>query len=68
MDNTLVTITDAAGNLVHKGTSEGGILTWDGCDLSGERVKTGVYFVFASNGTSTSSSNASCVTKIMVIN
>jgi hypothetical protein len=68
MDNTLVKITDAAGNLVYQGRSEGGIITWDGCNFNGERVKTGVYFVFASNGTSSDSSSVSCVTKIMVIN
>jgi hypothetical protein len=68
MDNTLVKITDAAGNLVYQGRSEGGIITWDGCNFNGERVKTGVYFVFASNGTSSDSSSESCVTKIMVIN
>ncbi len=65
MDNSLVKIADAAGNVFHQGRSDGGMFTWDGCNSAGERVKTGVYYVFASqnqNGTS------ACVTKIMVIN
>lgn len=68
MDNTLVKIADAAGNVFFQGRSEGGMITWDGCNAAGERVKTGVYYVFASHGTSSESSSDSCVTKIMVIN
>lgn len=67
MDNTLVKIADAAGNVFFQGRSEGGMLTWDGCDANGDRVRTGVYFVFASHGASGESSD-NCVTKIMVIN
>lgn len=68
MDNTLVKIADAAGNVFFQGRSEGGMITWDGCNAAGERVKTGVYYVFASHGTSSDSSSDSCVTKIMVVN
>lgn len=67
MANTLVKIADAAGNVFFQGRSEGGMLTWDGCDANGDRVRTGVYFVFASHGASGESSD-NCVTKIMVIN
>ena len=67
MDNTLVKIADAAGNVFFQGRSEGGLITWDGCNAAGDRVKTGVYYVFASSGTSDQSGD-SCVTKIMVIN
>lgn len=68
MDNTLVKIADAAGNVFFQGRSEGGMVTWDGCNANGDRVKTGVYYVFASNGTGSDSSSDNCVTKIMVIN
>ena len=65
MDGSLVKIADAAGNVFFQGTSEGGMITWDGCDSSGNRVRSGVYFVFASrNGEGSSGA----VTKIMVIN
>lgn len=66
MENSLVKIADASGNVVHQGRSDGGMFTWDGCNSSGDRVKTGVYFVFASQNATGSSSGA--VTKIMVIN
>lgn len=65
MDNSLIKITDAAGNVFFQGTSQGGMLTWDGCDASGNRVKTGVYYVFASQNGNSGSSGA--VTKILVV-
>lgn len=68
MDNTLVKIADSAGNVFFQGRSEGGMITWDGCNANGDRVKTGVYYVFASHGTSNDSGSDNCVTKIMVIN
>ena len=68
MDNTLVKIADSAGNVFFQGRSEGGIITWDGCNANGDRVKTGVYYVFASHGSSSDSGSDNCVTKIMVIN
>ena len=66
MDNSLVKIADAYGNVFHQGKSDGGMFVWDGCNASGERVKTGVYYVLASQN-ATGQSEA-CVTKIMVIN
>jgi hypothetical protein len=65
MDNSLVKIADAAGNVFYQGTSEGGMVTWDGCNAAGERVKTGVYYVFASKADDTKTTGV--VTKIMVI-
>ena len=44
--NADVKITDASGNLVASTTSFGGQAVWDGKTLSGERVATGVYYVF----------------------
>ena len=67
MDNSLVKIADAAGNVFYQAMSEGGMITWDGCDRSGNRVKTGVYYVFASSGASGQSSSGA-VTKILVVN
>ena len=42
--DTQVRITDINGNLIYETISNGGIATWDGCSISGERVATGVYF------------------------
>ncbi len=38
-----INVTDVAGNLVYKTTSNGGTATWDGKTVNGERVKGGVY-------------------------
>lgn len=46
-DGTAVRITNASGNLVHETSSLGGQATWDGTDVRGERVASGVYLVFA---------------------
>lgn len=65
--NSLVKIADAVGNVFYETKSDGGLATWNGCDASGRRVKSGVYFVFASqSGENISSSGA--VTKIVVVN
>lgn len=67
MDNSLVKITDTAGNIVCQGTSEGGIFLWDGCNMANRRVRSGVYYVFASQNASGSASGRPA-TKILVIN
>lgn len=66
MDNSLVKIVDSAGNLVYQAQSEGGSLSWDGCNLEGRRVRSGVYFIMASQNASGSASGS--VAKIMFIN
>lgn len=66
MNDSLVKIADAAGNVIVQGRSNGGMFLWDGCNASGERVRSGVYYVFASQNASGSSSGA--VTKILVVN
>jgi len=66
MDNSLVKIADASGNVFFQGRSEGGMISWDGCDQGGRRVKSGVYFVFASQSDEGASKGA--VAKILVIN
>lgn len=68
-ENSLVKIADVAGNVFYQTRSEGGMATWDGCNRSGERVRTGVYFVFVSEGDDTPGTSASgAVAKIMVVN
>lgn len=66
MENSLIKIADAQGNVVASGRSEGGMYIWDGCNSAGERVRSGVYMVFASQTDGTNSNGA--VTKIVVIN
>jgi ligand-binding sensor domain-containing protein len=44
-----VKITDIAGNLVYETTSLGGQALWNGKNLDGRRVATGVYLVFCTN-------------------
>lgn len=66
MDDSLVKITDSAGNVLYQGRSEGGMLLWDGCNSSGERVRTGIYYVYASSG-GDGQSTSGAVTKIMVV-
>lgn len=65
MENSLVKIADSEGNVVKSIRSTGGMTTWDGCNSQGEPVKSGVYFVFASQNENETSSGA--VTKILII-
>ncbi len=64
IENTDVKITDISGNLVYHATSLGGQAVWDGKNLNGNRVKTGVYLVFCNdkNGEETQ------ITKLLFIN
>lgn len=66
MENSLVKIADVSGSVVYQGRSEGGRFVWNGCNASGRRVKTGVYYVLMSQNANGSSSAA--VGKIMVVN
>lgn len=59
-----VKIADVAGNVVFATTAQGGQAIWDGKKLSGERAKSGVYLVFASN----EDGKETFVTKILFIN
>lgn len=49
IENTDIKIADINGNLVFKTTSFGGQAVWDGTNLNGNRVKTGVYLVFCND-------------------
>lgn len=65
MENSLVKIADASGQVLYQGRSEGGMFSWNGCNSAGERVPSGIYYVFASqsNGMETSGGTA----KFMII-
>jgi len=58
-----VRITDVAGNIVYRARSLGGQAIWPGTDMSGKRVSTGVYLIFASDDTGT----YKCNTKVLVV-
>lgn len=64
MDNSLVKIADASGNVIRQLKSTGGMATWDCCDEYGNRVKTGVYLVLCSRA---DGGSEAVVTKIAVI-
>lgn len=63
-NNSIVKITDIAGNLVFETTSEGGQAVWDGKKYDGKRPSTGVYLVFCVN----EDASQTVVTKILFIN
>ena len=62
--NSDVKIVSTSGQLVAQGRSNGGMFTWNGRDMHGRRVATGVYMVCAA----TSEGNKGAVCKIAVIN
>ena len=64
VENTQVKITDINGNLVCETVSNGSIATWDGKDLHGRKVSTGIYLAICVNA----DGSQNTITKIMVIN
>jgi ligand-binding sensor domain-containing protein len=62
--NSDVRITDVAGNLVFKTTSNGGTATWNGKTLDGDPVKTGVYLIW----TAANEGKGRHVGKVLVVN
>lgn len=62
--NADVKIVTANGVLVNQGRSNGGMYTWDGTDLKGRRVASGVYMV----QTATQDGESGTVCKIAVVN
>ncbi len=61
---TQVKITDVNGNLIYQTVSNGSIATWDGKDLNGRKVSSGIYLAICASEDGTQSA----ITKIMVIN
>ncbi len=64
VDNAYVKILDAGGILVYQGRANGGQMIWDGKGYNGNRVHTGVYFVYAA----TDLGKEHNVGKVVVIN
>jgi len=64
VENTQVKITDISGNLVCQTVSNGSIATWDGKDVHGRKVSSGIYLAICTNEDGTQSA----ITKILVIN
>jgi len=64
IEKTQVKITDIKGNLICETVSNGSYATWDGKDVHGKRVNTGIYLAICVNADGTQST----ITKIMVIN
>lgn len=62
--NSDVKITDVAGNLVYKTTSNGGTATWNGKTLNGEDVTSGVYLIW----TASNEEKGRFVGKVVVVN
>lgn len=61
--NADVRITDVVGNLIYKGRASGGIIQWDGTNLKGQKVASGVYIALMINADGTETAN----TKIAII-
>lgn len=47
--NAWIKITDISGNLVYQTRADGGQISWNGRNLSGGKVNSGVYLVFATS-------------------
>ena len=61
--NAIFKITTISGNLVYEGTANGGVDLWNGTNLLGERVQTGIYLVYVTN----EDGSQTGVTKLMFI-
>lgn len=64
VDGSIVKITDESGNLVWETKSTGGQIEWPVKTLSGNRVTSGVYVVYAS----TTDGELKALTKVLVVN
>jgi flagellar hook assembly protein FlgD len=64
MENSNLKIVDISGKLVFETTSVGGRAAWNGKNLHGNKVKTGVYVVFVSN----EDGSEKVATKILIVN
>ena len=61
--NADVKIVSSSGQLVAKGRSTGGIYVWDGCDMKGKPVASGVYMV----QTATQDGDKGTVCKVAIV-
>jgi len=58
-----VKITDVSGNIVYEAESTGGQIVWDGRNFDGDKVKTGVYLIYAASP----DGNVAGVGKVMIV-
>lgn len=65
MENSLVKIADAAGNIIYQTRSESGLVSWNGCNASGRPVPSGVYYVLTSQNSGGTTTGGT--TKFMII-
>lgn len=61
---TQIKITDLNGNLIYQTVSNGSIATWDGKNVTGKKVSTGIYLVLCVN----KDGSESIATKVMIVN
>ncbi len=64
VENANIKITDASGNLVYQTNAFGGQAIWNGKNFNGNRVATGVYYVFSTDDNTGEENN---ITKILFI-
>lgn len=67
VNNSIVKITDINGKLVREIQSLGGQAIWDGNNINGQRVSTGVYLVLSSSGDGQGNLKTN-ISKILFIN
>lgn len=67
MDGSLVKIADSQGNVVYNTRAEGGMASWDCCNVSGQSVRSGVYYVIASHSDSTGGNTSGASAKFLII-
>lgn len=65
--DAVVKITDIKGEILFETRALGGQAIWDGRDLKGRKVETGVYLVFSTNDGDGFSKPDALVTKILVV-
>ena len=61
-DNCNIKITDTAGYLINEGISNGGMYNWNGRNIRGEKVASGIYYVLVYD----QEGNESVATKILI--
>ncbi len=64
VDNSIVKITDIAGNMVWEVKSNGGQIEWPITNFTGNRVSSGVYIVYSA----TTTGELKALTKILIVN